>query len=95
MLLNILLYLVVHHHKIVEVLDLGTLYHYGFTYMHVLCFCPADHKTALKPPCCSGGIVDDISLDYAHTKIPLQKTYKKLYISSYVPFLVQRVRFRW
>ena len=66
--LDILFYLVMHHHKIVEVLDLGTLYHDGFTDVHVLCICPAYDKTAFKPPCCSCGVVDDVGLDYAHTE---------------------------
>lgn len=61
-----------HHHEIVEVLDLGTLYHNGFTDMHVLRIGPADDKTAFEPPCSSGGIVDDIGLDYAHTKSLLE-----------------------
>ena len=66
--LDILLYLVMHHYKIVEVLDLRTLHHDGFTDVHVLCFCPADDEAAFKPAGCTCGVVDDVSLDYAHTE---------------------------
>ena len=56
-----------HHNEIVEVLDLGTLYHDGFTDMHELCISPADDKTAFEPAGCACGVVDDVGLDYAHT----------------------------
>ena len=68
--LNVLFYLVVYYYEVVEVLDLGTLYHDGFTDMHILCVCPADNKTAFKSSCCAGSVVNDIRLDYAHSSHP-------------------------
>ncbi len=72
LLLDILFDLVMHHHEIVEVLDLGTLYHDGFADMHVLCIGAADDKTAFEPAGCACGVVDDVGLDYAHTGFLLE-----------------------
>ena len=54
--------------EVVEVLDLRTLHHDGFTYMHELCFCAADNKTAFKPSSCACSVIDDVSLDYTHSQ---------------------------
>ena len=54
--------------EVIKILDLRTLYHDGFTYMHELCFCASDNKTAFKPAGCSCSVVDDVSLDYTHSQ---------------------------
>ena len=64
--LNILLYLVMYNYKVVEVLDLRTLYHYGLAHVHELRLCPADHEAPFKPAHTSGCVVDDVCLNYPH-----------------------------
>ena len=55
-----------YHYKIVEVLSLRTLYHYGFAYVHELRLRTADHESAFEPADASGCVVDDVRLNYPH-----------------------------
>ena len=54
------------YYKVVEVLDLRTLYHDGFTDMHELSFCSADNKTFFEAAYRACSVVDDVCLDYTH-----------------------------
>ena len=56
--------------EVVEVLDLRTLNHDRLADMHELIFDPARNEAFLEPADGTGGVIDNVCLNYSHSYIP-------------------------